>query len=132
MLGHLKGGFDAWLRAGKEADTVNRVSAQAFAENVDIEKDQIIDVRKESEFGAEHVKNAINKPLAYINEWINDIDRAYFFLHCAGGYRSMTAASILQARGYRNFTEVAGGFGEISKTGIPKVDFACTAGNKKV
>lgn len=133
VLGHLKGGFDAWMRAGKEADTVNRVSAQAFAENVDIEKDQIIDVRKESEFAAEHVQNAINKPLAYINEWIGDIDpEEHFFLHCAGGYRSMTAASILQARGYRNFTEVAGGFGEISKTGIPKTDFSCTAGNKKV
>jgi len=133
VLGHLKGGFAAWLNAGKEADTVNRVSAQAFAENADIEKDKIIDVRKESEFAAEHVKNAINKPLAYINEWIRDIDpEEHFFLHCAGGYRSMTAASILQARGYRNFTEVAGGFGEISKTGIPKTDFACTAGNKKV
>ncbi len=133
VLGHLKGGFDTWLKAGKEADTVNRVSAQAFAENVDIEKDQIIDVRKESEFAAEHIKNAINKPLAYINEWIRDINpEEHFFLHCAGGYRSMTAASILQARGYRNFTEVAGGFGEISKTGIPKTDFACTAGNKKV
>jgi rhodanese-related sulfurtransferase len=61
-----------------------------------------------------------------INDWVKDINpEEHFFIHCAGGYRSMIAASILQARGYRNFTEIAGGFGAISKTNVPKTDFVC-------
>nr|MCE2686815.1 rhodanese-like domain-containing protein [Cryomorphaceae bacterium] len=72
------------------------------------------------------VEDAYSKPLAYINDWTKDIDPSqHFFMHCAGGYRSMIAASILQARGYRNFTEVDGGFGAISKTEVPRTDFVC-------
>lgn len=126
ILGHLKGGFTAWLASGKEADVVDRIPADVFAKQVDIEKDIIVDVRKETEYEAEHVEEAYNKPLAYINEWIKDINPAeHFYLHCAGGYRSMVAASILQARGYRNFTEVEGGFAAISKTTVPKTNFVC-------
>jgi hydroxyacylglutathione hydrolase len=126
ILGHLKGGFEAWLAAGKEADVVDRITAERFANEVEIEKDKIIDVRKETEYNAEHIKDAYNRPLAYINEWIKDINpEEHFYLHCAGGYRSMIAASILQARGYRNFTEVQGGFNEISKTAVPKTNFVC-------
>jgi glyoxylase-like metal-dependent hydrolase (beta-lactamase superfamily II)/rhodanese-related sulfurtransferase len=126
ILGHLKGGFVAWLAAGKEADVVDRITAERFANEVEIEKDKIIDVRKETEYNAEHIKDAYNRPLAYINEWIKDINpEEHFYLHCAGGYRSMIAASILQARGYRNFTEVQGGFNEISKTAVPKTNFVC-------
>ena len=64
--------------------------------------------------------------MAYINDWIKDIDpKQTFYLHCAGGYRSMIAASILQARGYRNFIEIAGGFAAIAQTNIAKTDFVC-------
>jgi rhodanese-related sulfurtransferase len=85
-----------------------------------------VDVRKESEYAAEHVEEAYSKPLAFINDWVKDINpEAHFFLHCAGGYRSMIAASILQARGYRNFTEVDGGFNAIAKTNVPKTNFVC-------
>jgi len=126
ILGHLKGGFAAWLEAGKEADVVHRITATQFANEVEPEKDKIIDVRKETEYAAEHVEEAYNKPLSYINEWVKDINpEEHFYLHCAGGYRSMMAASILQARGYRNFTEIAGGFDAISKTNVPKTDFVC-------
>ncbi len=126
ILGHLKGGFNAWLNAGKEIDTVNRISAKQFSETVDIATDVVVDVRKESEYSAEHVDGAYSKPLAYINEWIKDINpEQHFFLHCAGGYRSMIASSILQARGYRNFTEVEGGFKAIAETSVPKTDFVC-------
>lgn len=126
VLGHLKGGFAAWLASGKEADTVDRISADQFARVVNTGEDKIIDVRKESEYAAEHVENAYNRPLAYINDWIKDINpEEHFYLHCAGGYRSMIAASILEARGYRNFTEIEGGFGAISKTDVPKTDFVC-------
>lgn len=126
ILGHLKGGFDAWQTSGREVDTVSRISAELFAENIDIEKDVIFDIRRESEYSAEHIENAYNKPLDFINKWVPDINpKEHFFIHCAGGYRSMIAASILQARGYRNFTEVAGGFNAISKTNVPKTDFVC-------
>jgi hydroxyacylglutathione hydrolase len=126
LLGHLKGGYEAWLASGKEADTVNRITAAQFAVQVKIGEDKIIDVRKETEYTAEHVEEAYNKPLAFINDWVKDIKSdEHFFLHCEGGYRSMMAASILQARGYRNFTEIAGGFKAIAETGLPKTDFVC-------
>ncbi len=126
VLGHLKGGFESWRTAEMELDTVQMISAQEFAEKMKTGENVIVDVRKESEFEAEHLEEAQSKPLAYINEWVKDLNpNQHFFIHCAGGYRSMIAASILQARGYRNFTEVEGGFNAISKTSIPKTDFVC-------
>jgi hydroxyacylglutathione hydrolase len=124
-LGFLKGGIDAWTAAGKESDAIDTIPAQEFAERFSGDS-LVIDVRKESEYRAEHVNEAYNRPLDVINEWTPSIDKEkHFFLHCAGGYRSMIAASILKARGISNFTEVAGGFSAISKTGIPKTDFIC-------
>ncbi|UII26716.1 MBL fold metallo-hydrolase [Fulvivirga maritima] len=126
VIGYLKGGVDAWKAAGKDLDAVNRITAEQFAEEIEGKSARVIDVRKESEYAAEHVDEAYNKPLAYINEWLKDVDdNEHFYLHCAGGYRSMIAASILQARGYRNFSEIAGGFGAIAKTEVPKTDFVC-------
>ena len=126
LIGHLKGGFDAWVKAGEEIDTVKRITAEQFAEEVKIGESEIIDIRKESEYCAEHIEDAYNKPLAYINEWIKDINpEKHFYLHCAGGYRSMIAASILEARGFRNFTEIEGGFSAIAKTTVPRTDFVC-------
>ncbi|MFL9832032.1 MBL fold metallo-hydrolase [Flavobacterium sp. ST-87] len=126
ILGHLQGGFEAWKNAGKEIDTINRISAEAFNSEIKIGESKIIDVRKETEYAAEHVEEAFSKPLAYINDWIKDIDpKEKFYLHCAGGYRSMIAASILQARGFRNFAEIEGGFNAIAKTTTPKTNFVC-------
>lgn len=126
VLGYLEGGFAAWQEAGKEIDQVKRISADEFATQFKAGESMVVDVRKESEYKAEHVEDAYSKPLAYINDWTKDIQPdQHFFMHCAGGYRSMIAASILQARGYRNFTEVDGGFGAISKTAVPRTDFIC-------
>ncbi len=126
ILGHIKGGFAAWLASGKEGDVVDRITPESFAREVEIGKDKIIDIRKETEYAAEHIDEAYNRPLAYINEWIKDINpEEHFFMHCAGGYRSMIAASILQSRGYRNFTEIDGGFKAISTTAVPRTDFVC-------
>jgi rhodanese-related sulfurtransferase len=126
ILGHLKGGFSAWLASGKQVDIVDRITATQFAKELEIGKDKVIDIRKETEYAAEHVEDANNRPLAYINDWIKDINpEEHFFIHCAGGYRSMIASSILQARGYRNFTEIEGGFKAISETSIPKTDYVC-------
>ena len=126
VLGYLEGGFAAWKEAGKEIDQVKRISADEFATQFKAGESMVIDVRKETEYEAEHVEDAYSKPLAFINDWTKDIQpNQHFFMHCAGGYRSMIAASILQARGYRNFTEVDGGFGAISKTAVPTTDFIC-------
>jgi rhodanese-related sulfurtransferase len=126
VVGYLDGGFDAWKLSGKEIDQVKRITPETFAEQFELNKSLVIDVRKETEYAAEHVSEAFSKPLAYINEWTKDINpNEHFFLHCQGGYRSMIAASILQARGFRNFTEVDGGFAAISKTIVPTTDFIC-------
>lgn len=126
ILGFLKGGFQIWKENNKEIDTVNRISAKQFESEIKNKEVKIIDVRKESEYQSEHVEEAFNKPLAYINDWINELNsEEHFYLHCAGGYRSMMAASILQARGYRNFTEIEGGFAAIANTEVSKTNFVC-------
>jgi rhodanese-related sulfurtransferase len=126
VLGYLKGGIAAWQEAGFETDQVHRIDAAAFESEFQAGKSKVIDVRKESEYAAEHVDEAYSFPLAYINDWMKNVNPdEHFFLHCAGGYRSMIAASILQARGFRNFTEVDGGFNAIAKTTVPKTDFVC-------
>jgi glyoxylase-like metal-dependent hydrolase (beta-lactamase superfamily II)/rhodanese-related sulfurtransferase len=128
VLGYLKGGFTEWLQAGKIADTIDRISAEQFSNEFEPEKDKIVDVRRSTEYDTEHVVDAYNRPLDNINEWIREIKPdEHFFLHCAGGYRSMIAASILQARGYRNFTEISGGFSALSKTTVPKTKFVCAS-----
>jgi hydroxyacylglutathione hydrolase len=126
LIGHLEGGFEAWKKAEKETDIVNRITATEFTKEVKIGKSKVIDIRKDSEYAAEHVDEAFSKPLAKINEWIKDVDpKEPFFIHCAGGYRSMIAASILQARGFRNFIEIEGGFNAIAKTEVSRTDFVC-------
>ncbi|MBL0144677.1 MAG: MBL fold metallo-hydrolase [Chitinophagaceae bacterium] len=126
IIGHLKGGFETWKNAGKEIDMVHQINAEQFAEEVKIGESKVIDVRKESEYAAEHVEDAYSKPLAYINNWIKDINpKEHFYLHCAAGYRSMIAASILKSRGYSNFTEVQGGFSAIAKTNVSKTNYVC-------
>lgn len=126
VIGYLAGGFDAWKNSGKEVDTVTRITAEEFASRVDIQKDKIIDVRRASEYEAEHVENANNIPLDFINENIASFPKdEHFFLHCAGGYRSMITSSILKSRGWDNFTEVAGGFNAIAKTDVPRTTFVC-------
>lgn len=126
VLGYLKGSFSAWKEKGLETDQVKRISAEQFAEEFK-EGDKVIDVRKQSEYNSEHVSEAYSRPLDQISEWAGDINAdEHFYLHCAGGYRSMIAASILNSRGIRNFTEIEGGFNAIKKEeDIPTTDFVC-------
>jgi len=126
VLGFLKGGFKSWTEAKKEVDTVNRISADQFKNELEIGKSKVIDVRKESEYEAEHVEEAFSRPLSSINSWFAELKSdESFFLHCAGGYRSMIAASILKARGIHNFKEIDGGFKNIANAGVPKTNFVC-------
>jgi glyoxylase-like metal-dependent hydrolase (beta-lactamase superfamily II)/rhodanese-related sulfurtransferase len=131
VIGFLEGGFEAWKASGKEVDTVHRISPAEFAES--FSKDiHVIDVRKPGEFSGEHVDGAINIPLDFINDSMAEFPKEMpFTIHCAGGYRSMIAASILKSRGYHNFLEVAGGFSAISKTNVPVTDFVCPSTLKK-
>lgn len=125
VIGYLKGGFEAWKEAGKETDQVKRISPETFAKEFS-EKSVVLDVRKPSEYEAEHVNEAFSRPLAEINEWSKNINPdEHFYVHCAGGYRSMIAASILNSRGIRNFTEIEGGFSKIKETDVPKSNFVC-------
>jgi len=133
VIGYLEGGFESWLNAGKPVDTVERIGATEFAGMLDVKTDTVFDIRREGEYAAEHIENAYNKPLLYINDWIKEINPGeHFFVHCAGGYRSMIAASILQARGYRNFTEIAGGYKAIAETNIPRTNFVCPSKTLKL
>ncbi|MDQ1098074.1 MULTISPECIES: MBL fold metallo-hydrolase [Chryseobacterium] len=126
VLGYLQGGFEAWKNSGNEIDEIRRISPAEFAEQFSTDA-KVIDVRKLTEYSAEHVENAYNKPLDNISDWAGTIDSSeHFFIHCAGGYRSMIAASILNARGIRNFTEIEGGYNGIKKTEkIPTTSFVC-------
>ncbi|MBP6624697.1 MAG: rhodanese-like domain-containing protein, partial [Chitinophagaceae bacterium] len=126
VVGHLKGGIDTWIESGKEIDHVERISSEEFKEQFVPGQSKVLDLRKEGEYAAEHVQDAYNRPLAYINDWIKEINtNEHFYIHCAAGYRSMIAASILQSRGYRNFSEIEGGFNAIKQTNVPMTDFIC-------
>ncbi len=125
VIGFLEGGFDAWKAAGFEIDTVNSITAEEFRD-LYAHNPIVIDVRKPGEFAAEHVDGAKNIPLDYINEDLAQFPKDEpFVIHCAGGYRSMMAASILKARGWDNFMEVSGGFAAIKNTDVPCTDFVC-------
>jgi hydroxyacylglutathione hydrolase len=126
VIGYLAGGFDAWKNSGKEMDTVNRITAEQFKSELKVGESTVIDVRRDSEYSAEHVEEAFSRPLSDINIWFSSIDDSKpFYMHCAGGYRSMIAASILKARGIHNFKEIEGGFKAIAEAGVPKTDFVC-------
>lgn len=127
-IGFLKGGFDAWQQAKKEVDNIKSISVEEFAETQ--KRDQninILDVRKQSEFLSEHIINANNAPLDFINDSMQQIDKSKtYYVHCQGGYRSMIFASILRARGYNNLIDVDGGFKAIKDANkFQLTDYVC-------
>lgn len=126
-LGYLEGGIEAWRAAGKEVGQIKSVTAQQLAEKLAAGRvEKILDVRKPSEYLAQHLLAATNFPLDYINRNMQKLNRYdTYHLHCAGGYRSMIAASILKARGFDNLVDVSGGWGAIEKTEMPKSDYVC-------
>jgi len=118
-LGYLQDGIDAWKNAGKEITSIKSISAEEFAGKIN-SGITILDVRKPGEYNNQHIKNVPNQPLDFINDWTDSIDKnKEYYIHCAGGYRSMIAASILKARGYDKLVDVAGGFSAIAKTNAP-------------
>lgn len=124
-IGYLNGGFEAWKNAGKEYDTLNSVTA-AQLETLLPEGIHVFDVRKPGEYASEHIENVPSTPLDFINEhWAEFPKHDSFYVHCAGGYRSVIAASILKARGYHNVIDIKGGFAAIRQTGIKTTAYVC-------
>ncbi len=125
-IGYLKGGFDAWAKTGREIDTIERITASDLEKELAEKKVLLIDVRKKSEFESEHLVDAINIPMHEINQHLAEFPKDQpFILHCAGGYRSIIAGSILKQRGWDNFVDVVGGFAEIKKTALPRTNYVC-------
>lgn len=128
VIGIVDGGVEAWKSAGFDIEEVERIDPQTFAAKL-TEGDRIVDVRKPGEYEAEHIEDAYSRPLSRIDEWIEDArENQPFYMHCAGGYRSMIAASILKANDIHDFVEIAQGYGGIKKhTSIPRTDFVCSS-----
>ncbi len=120
-IGYLQGGLEAWKAEGKPMDSITSITADDFAANHYNDEINLLDVRRPGEFEGGHISTADNKPLDYINDWNNEVSRdKTYYIHCAGGYRSVIAASILKARGYDKLVDIAGGWKTISATNLPK------------
>lgn len=126
-IGYLEGGFASWKQAGKETDSLKRITGQELEEMLKTLDLPLFDVRKKSEFDSEHLLNSVNIPLNQLNAKLDSFPKdKTFVIYCAGGYRSMIAASILKQRGFDNFMDVSGGFNEIAKTTqLPKTAYVC-------
>lgn len=125
-LGYLAGGFEAWKKSGKEYDMISGVSAEALEKLIDQDQVAVYDVRKESEFLSEHITSAHNTPLDFLNDHLASFpEKDPFYIHCAGGYRSVIAASILKKRGIHNLIDIRGGFKAIKDTKIELTDYVC-------
>lgn len=117
-LGYLNGGIAAWKAAGKETDSMRSVEATELKEKLQ-NNVPVFDVRKDGEYESAHIPTAKHTSLEFINDHLNEFpNEEPFYIHCAGGYRSVIAASILKARGIHNVIDVAGGFKSIKEAGI--------------
>ena len=125
-LGYLDGGIEKWTKEGKEIDQIESRFPDAIKEALQQEEVAIFDVRKASEFQSEHILNARNTPLSRINEHLQEFpQKDTFYIHCAGGYRSVIAASILKSRGIHNFVDIGGGFKALTEIDLPKSAYVC-------
>lgn len=127
-LGYLEGGFETWKNSGKDVETLDSISAEAFAETFKEKELNVLDVRKDGEYKSTHLKgNQVQHfALDYINDNMNKIDRdKTYYVHCAGGYRSAIAASILKARGFNNLVDISGGISALKNADAPLTDYVC-------
>lgn len=124
-IGYLKGGICAWKEGGYETDNLEEVNADVFASLYRIDKQiNLLDVRRESEYRTQHLEGAVNFPLDFINQHMSELDKNQeYYLHCAGGYRSVITASILKSRGYNHIVNITGGFKALYGTGLPLTVF---------
>ena len=127
-LGYLDGGIESWIKAGKKTDQITSISANEFEQHTNNETVNVLDVRKNGEYQSMHLKgdNIQHFALDYINKQLDLIssDKKYY-IHCAGGYRSVIAASILKANGFHNIVDIAGGFAALKNTNLEVSDYVC-------
>jgi len=127
-LGYLEGGMNAWIASGKTTDKITSISAEAFSIKTKENNLHVLDVRKDGEFNSMHLKmdDLQHFALDYINHQMDQIDaNKTYYIHCASGYRSVIAASILKARGFHKVVDVAGGFAALKKTDLSLSEFVC-------
>ena len=127
-LGFLVEGIDGWKANGGEIDTIKRITPVEFEAELR-KKIDILDVRKTGEYDAEHIEGAENLPLDEVNTALAKIDHnKTYYVHCAGGYRSVIFESILKARGFHNMIDIGGGFKGIrEQTSIKCTAFKCAS-----
>ena len=122
----MKGGFETWRKSGLEYDTIISVTASELETKMEEEDLNIYDVRKPGEYLSEHIENVPSTPLDFLNNHLAEFPKEEnFYIHCAGGYRSVIAASILKSRGYHNVIDVKGGFAAIKETNIKRTNYVC-------
>jgi len=127
-LGYLKDGMASWISAGKDIETIDSISSDEFSNHFNNETINVLDVRKDGEYKSEYLEgnNIQHFALDYINENMHNIDKNNtYYVHCAGGYRSVIAVSILKARGFNHLIDVAGGFAAIKQSDLPTTNFVC-------
>ena len=125
VLGYLEGSFAAWKKSGKEMDVLESISVAILEEKMK-DKTPVFDVRKPGEYANEHINLAESTPLDFLNNYIAEFPKkGAFYVHCAGGYRSVIAISILKARGFHNAVNVAGGYDAIMNTAIERTASVC-------
>ena len=124
-IGYLDGGFESWIKSEKDIETLNSVTAEELEIKLK-ENTLVFDVRKPGEFASEHIENVSSTPLDFLNNHLQEFPKDKdFYVHCAGGYRSVMAISILKARGFHNAIDVKGGYAAIKNTGIKRTNFVC-------
>ena len=130
VIGILNGGFETWESSGREIDRINAVDATTLAEELKSNSStNVLDVRRPGEYSAEHIEGASHAPLSFLTNYFDSMPKEEFYIHCAGGYRSVIANSILKKNGIHNAIEVLGGYNAIKKTDAPKTDFICPDSN---
>ena len=127
-LGYLEGGIEAWIQAGQKTAQIESISASDFESKIQSSTLNILDVRKNGEYASMHLQldGVQHFALDYINSQMDAVDpNIAYHIHCAGGYRSVIAASILKARGFNNIIDIAGGFAALKKTNLPMTNYIC-------
>lgn len=124
VLGYVNGGIHAWAESHPTAQ-LESITADELERRLQTDKLPIVDVRKEGEYQSEHLSDALNLPLDTIEASLERFPQSPFFLHCAGGYRSVIAASLLKRHGNHHVIDIQGGFSALKQTSIPKTDYIC-------
>ena len=125
-VGYLKGGVKTYVDNGGTLSTITSIPASDLATKID--SVNLVDVRKPGEYDNEHVETAMHYPLDYMNDNLNKLDKdKTYHVHCAGGYRSVIAISLLMQNGYTKLIDISGGYGAIKQTNIPRSNPVCSS-----